>query len=190
MSYRRFGTSDPDVAVQPVSKMVAHQRLVLNDASRLHRVARRAELLESRLVQSRNVAVIIHVAVAGAVRFDGSELHDVLTGWRAVAPTRALISEQRWIASQIDSERLWFGGVTAESDCRERTFNGLSEFVTGNAERCQSSGAISVKVIVTLEDLGIVAIDEDAQNSIGNIAAPQAWQSHGADTLAEVFAGC
>ena len=36
MSYRRFITSDPDVAVQPVTKMLTPQHLVLNDAARVH----------------------------------------------------------------------------------------------------------------------------------------------------------
>ena len=149
-----------------------------------------------RPVQSSYVAVIVRVAAAAAVRFNGFELHEVLTDRCVAARTRALISGLRRIASQVDSHRLWFAGVAAEGDCRERT-----------------SAVIPPKVIVTLQDqfvstprmmlrgvihgasrvvpqaLDIVANDDDAENSIGNIAAPQAWQTHGAELLAEVFAG-
>ncbi|WP_146221097.1 hypothetical protein [Mycolicibacterium moriokaense] len=57
-----------------------------------------------------------------------------------------------------------------------------------STSRMMPRGVIPGASRVVPQALDIIANDDDAENSIGNIAAPQPRQIHGAELLVEVFA--
>jgi AraC-like DNA-binding protein len=239
MSCSRLSTSDPDFAVQEVTKLLAPHHLVLDDAAQFHVVANRAELKGASLdymsyrgsitihrpAQRGYVAVMVPVAGAAAIRFSGSEPHEVRPGSVAVLPTdcpielqyrddarllivtaetEVLVSGLRRIAPQVDAEGLGFDGVVVDGERSARTFYYLSEFVADVIDRYKSPAIIPSKVVDTLKDqivstfllalshsmsemmlradspvasrivrraLNIIAEDDNAENSISDIAA-------------------
>src|SRR3984893_1076288 len=86
MSCGRFSTSDPEIAVLEVTKLLAPHHLIIDDVAQFHVLARRAELRGASLdymsyrssmtihrpPQRGYVAVIVPVAGTMAVRFHGS----------------------------------------------------------------------------------------------------------------------
>src|SRR6202051_700464 len=86
MSCGRFSTSDPEIAVLEVTKLLAPHHLIIDDVAQFHVLARRAELRGASLdymsyrssmtihrpPQRGYVAVIVPVAGTMTVRFNGS----------------------------------------------------------------------------------------------------------------------
>src|ERR1700676_3416194 len=168
MSCGRFSTSDPEIAVLEVSKLLAPHHLIIDDAAQLHVLARRAELRGASLYymsyrssmtihrppQRGYVAVIVPVAGTMAVRFNGSGPQQVPNGSLAVLPTDCPVELQYRddaclliVSAETDALRTGLRKVAPQVDAEGLRFDGVVADENGPAHAFYGLSAFVAGVV-------------------------------------------
>jgi AraC-like DNA-binding protein len=180
MSCGRFSTSDPEIAVLEVTKLLAPHHLVIDDVARFHVLARRAELrgasldymsLRSSMTihrppQRGYVAVIVPVAGSMAVRFNGTGPQQVPNGSLAVLPTDCPVELQYRddaclliVSAETDSLSAGLRKIAPQVDAECLRFDGVVADENGPAHAFYGLSAFVAGVVDRYESPSVIPLN-------------------------------